>query len=330
MSTSPQIVRILNILRKLSSGGEFTTSELATYASDHDAPEVSRRQIQRDLRAIEASGVPLHEVSAGREIRWSIPKDYRSLAMLSFGDNELLSLYVLKGMISRLESTVIGRHVEDLIRKLEHFAPGNLFLQGAVSTEVTPGRFVNSIPDDVMTAIIHAIIDPHWDRVTYRRIGADDVKTFVVSFCRLVDHWGRLYVLAWHPRYEHYISLAVDRIEHVVRADDVTDPLHQFDEDQFRASRFGLFEGAAEDVTLHVQKSAINYFQYRFWHPSQKVSIQDDGSALLTLRAPITPELVSWIVGWADVLRVVEPTSLISACQEKVKGVERWGRDGGG
>ncbi|HRK06093.1 MAG TPA: WYL domain-containing protein, partial [Chlorobiota bacterium] len=328
MSISPQIVRILNILRKLSSGGEYSTSELAAYASDHDVPEVSRRQIQRDLRAIETSGIPLREVTVGREIRWSIPKDYRSIAMLSFGDNELLSLYVLKGLITRLETTVIGRHVEELIRKLEHFAPGSLFLRGDVSTEVTPGRFINSIPDDVMTAIIHAIIDPHWDRVTYRRIGADDVKTFVVSFCRLVDHWGRLYVLAWHPRYEHYISLAVDRIESVVRANDISDPLHQFDEDQFRASRFGLFEGTAEDITLHVQKSAINYFQYRFWHPSQKVSIQDDGSALLTLRVPITPELVSWIVGWADVLRVLEPTSLICACQEKVKGVELWGKVG--
>jgi predicted DNA-binding transcriptional regulator YafY len=279
---------------------------------------VSIRQIQRDLRAIGDAGVPLVETRDGHLVRWSIPRHARLVQPLHIHKQEVLSLHVLKGALSAFTNTRVQRDVEHLIAELERIVPGAVFLQEDVVSEVSPGRFTTAISDAAMEAIITAIVDPHWDRVTYRALAAAEAKTFVVSFCRLIDHAGRLYVAAWHPVHKQYITLAADRIEHVERANDITDDVHVFDEQRYREARFGVFDGDLVDVELRIDASAAEFFMGRQWHPSQTFVVHDNGDVTMRMRVPLSPELVSWLVGWADVMRIVRPEEVVRACREKV------------
>ena len=64
---SAQIIRCLRILSILSAGRKISTREIIDSISDSDAPRVSQRQIQRDLRSIEQAGIPLISERVGRE-----------------------------------------------------------------------------------------------------------------------------------------------------------------------------------------------------------------------------------------------------------------------
>lgn len=325
MADSHQVRRIIRILQLLSNGRRSSSVELAeAVAGSIDGKEVTIRQIQRDLRAIEAGGVPLEQHRDGREIRWSIPAAYRSMAPLDVSRHELLALHLLKGMLQSFHDTRVATDIDRLKKKIERIAPGRVFIEADLVSDVSPGRYATAVSDDALERIISAIIDPRWDRVTYRSIHGGTTKTFVVSFCRLIDHAGRLYVAAWHPKHQHYLTLAADRIDHVEVAEDVTDPLHTFDERRYRSGRFGVFDGNVQHVRIRIDASAADFFRSRMWHPTQDIKQHRNGDLDLYLHAPLSPELVSWVVGWADVMTVRSPRALIDACKRKVAAVQTW------
>ena len=316
---SAQVQRCIKILSLLSGGRRMSTQQIIQQLEDADAPRVTQRQIQRDLKSIERAGVPVLTERSGREQKWYIASTYRGLQPLAVSSKEVLSLHLLKGALGAFQETRVQADVERLVKKLERHAPGKVFLEDDVVCEVTPGRYTNTLDDSVLEQIIFAITDPHWDRVTYRSIHGGETKTFVVSFCRMINHAGRLYVAAWHPTHKQYITLAVDRIDHVERADDVLNPLHTFDERKYRRARFGVYDGDVREVLLRVDASAADYFASRQWHPTQSITHRRDGSLDLRLTAPLSPELVSWIVSWADVLTIIKPARLKTICRSKVE-----------
>lgn len=316
---SAQVQRCIKILSLLSGGRRLSSQQIIQHLEDADTPRVTQRQIQRDLKSIDQSGVPVLVERSGREQKWYIPTTYRGLQPLSVSSKEVLSLHLLKGALGAFRSTRVQADVERLAKKLERHAPGSVFLDDDVVCEVTPGRYANALDDSVLAQIIFAITDPHWDRVTYRSIHGGETKTFVVSFCRMINHAGRLYVAAWHPTHNQYITLAVDRIDHVERASDVKSPLHTFDERKYRRARFGVYDGDVHDVSLKVDASAAEFFASRQWHQSQRLTRHRNGSLTIDLQAPLSPELVSWIVSWADVLTIVSPRKLKQICREKVR-----------
>jgi predicted DNA-binding transcriptional regulator YafY len=316
---SAQIERCIKILSVLSGGHKLSTQEIIQKVTHDGLPHVTQRQIQRDLRSIEQAGVPLTSERTGREQRWYIPTSYRGLQPLTVTSQEVLSLHLLKGALGAYRNTRVQADVERLQRTLDRVVPGTVFLGNDVVSEVSPGRYTSAIDDEVMDRIIFAITDPHWDRVTYRSIHGGQTKTFVVSFCRMINHAGRLYVAAWHPTHKQYITLAVDRIDHVERAEDTTLPHHVFDEHKYKRARFGVYDGDVHAIRLRIDASAADFFASRLWHPSQSVTRRARGSLDLTLEAPLSPELVSWIVSWSDVITIISPRKLKTICRDKVK-----------
>lgn len=327
MTESHQVRRIVELLTVLGSGHHLTTSELADRVADKvDGKVVSRRQIQRDLRAIESAGIPLHTEQDGRENRWWIPASYRAMVPVSVGRNEVLAVHLLKGMLRQFRGTSIEGHIDVLAKRLERLAPGSVLLDADLVNEVTPGVLSTPIPEAVLQAVIDGIRDVSWDRVTYRALHDGETRTFVVALCRLIVHAGRLYVAAWHPKYKHYITMAVDRVLTVERATDVASPVHVFNEDLYRRTRFGVYSGQVVPIVLRISPSAVEYFTSRLWHPTQEFIHRRDGSVHLKLTAPINPELVAWIVSWANVMRPLKPAKLIEECLLKVKAMKGWGK----
>lgn len=47
-----------------------------------------------------------------------------------------------------------------------------------------------------------------------------------------------------------------------------------------------------------------------YWHQSQQVDEQPDGSILFKLHLPVTPDFVSWLLYYGHHVEVLEPASL--------------------
>ena len=108
------------------------------------------------------------------------------------------------------------------------------------------------------------------------------------------------------------------RIIAIKSAEDQQRPVPDFDLAVFRSNRFGVFAGEVEQIALEIKSDFALYFKDRIWHPSQKIITKKDGT-LLKMEIPISPELVTWILGWHTAMKVIKPGSLVEEIRQKME-----------
>ena len=59
------------------------------------------------------------------------------------------------------------------------------------------------------------------------------------------------------------------------------------------------------------------------WHTSQKLQPRKDGSLEMTFQVFDTPELRSWVLGWGDKVKVLEPEELRQSMISSANGLVR-------
>ena len=58
------------------------------------------------------------------------------------------------------------------------------------------------------------------------------------------------------------------------------------------------------------------------WHPSQTFQKLSDGALIMILNVTDTHELVSWILGWGDKVKVLEPKKLRMEVIQTAKSIQ--------
>ena len=79
----------------------------------------------------------------------------------------------------------------------------------------------------------------------------------------------------------------------------------------FWKNKFGLFSAEPVDVKLHFSKEIRHHIEGRSWHHSQEIGIDKDGDIILSMKVGLSPELISWIMGWHQYVIVQSPAELI-------------------
>lgn len=92
----------------------------------------------------------------------------------------------------------------------------------------------------------------------------------------------------------------------------LAEQVSNFDADEyFGSSRGVVVEGEVKTVKLKIENPKImRLMSETVWHPSQTIEKQKDGSLIMTLKVTDTQELFSWILGWGDKVKVLEPEGL--------------------
>ncbi|MDG2522978.1 WYL domain-containing protein [Caulobacter segnis] len=87
-------------------------------------------------------------------------------------------------------------------------------------------------------------------------------------------------------------------------------PPEGFSLQAFADQSFGIYQGAVEDVVLHITpEGAEDALRWRF-HANQSVEKQADGSVIVAFRASGMLELAWHLFTWQDKVRVVSPPAL--------------------
>lgn len=79
---------------------------------------------------------------------------------------------------------------------------------------------------------------------------------------------------------------------------------------EFARRSFGTFHGALEHVVLRVKPDRAQDALRWLFHPSQEVTLQSDGSVLVTFHASGMLELSWHLFSWSDQVEIITPESL--------------------
>ncbi len=114
------------------------------------------------------------------------------------------------------------------------------------------------------------------------------------------------------------ITIAMQRIKSLTHIEKSIDTVPSFNMEDYRNNRFGVFSGPLEKIHLQIDPRYALYFRNRSWHPSQQISTKKNGGLLLKMELPVSPELVTWILGWHTAIKVIKPDSLITLIKNKL------------
>jgi predicted DNA-binding transcriptional regulator YafY len=318
---SNQVHRVVKILSRLSAGHVLTVEDILDYLKREDSSikPVSPRQIERDLRTIMAAGVAIDVERRDRKVYYSQRKGAGITAMSMATSNESFLLYMLKASLPMLRESSLQDVVDELRTELEYFAPGEVVLSDALLASISLGHYAGGVDQDILSGVIASVAQKKWIKVMY---GDQTVSQLLFPF-KVIPYLGRLYVAIWHNKHKNYGVYAIDKIRMLFDAPSPTPPVPQFDLEQFMSTRFGLWEDAKkESVKIEIAMTnprLAEFFMSSYWHPTQEIRKQPDGTLLITMQAGVSPELVSWVLHWAPDLKVVSPQRLLDQVQDRAK-----------
>lgn len=104
-----------------------------------------------------------------------------------------------------------------------------------------------------------------------------------------------------------------------------------FQVDAWFQGQFGIFRGKEKiRVVIDFAPKVAEYVRSRRVHPTQRLTQLRGGGVRLTMVVPDTTEVTSWVLGFGDNARVVEPEALRSRIIDELRGALALYRDRSG
>lgn len=315
MGEFSQIQRLLRILQIFSSGRKVTTTELLHRFDGR----VSLRTLQRDLLALSEAGIPLiSEKTMANENTWSLMSQFRSFIPLPLETNEYLAAHILKANLKVFQKTPFEKEIQSLIEKIDQIVPEEVFLEtetvkaDELFENYSAGNYDYSPHGETINKLISAILNGNVCEVTYQNPYASEEKTYPIEPVRLVYYNGGLYVIVYFRKYKKFRLLAIQRIKELDLKNEKYPKDHNFDPELFWKNKFGLFSADQMEVKLQFSNEICHHIEGRSWHHSQEIIKKKNGDVVLSIKVGLSPELISWIMGWHQYVRVQSPDELIN------------------
>ncbi len=303
--------RVLYIYHKLQSGRRYTSFELKDMIAEDLDNTVSLRTIQRDLRILYESVPSISMFEEGTDVYWGTQREYRNpIGSIRIQSNELLSYYVLKAHLKVFQGTYIEDDLKELTEKIEDIAPSNIILEDALFWDQNIGQFDYTQYAPQIKAIINHIVEKNVLLVEYNTSGLGKINKLTVILRTIFTYNGFLYVIAYVPNHNTDIALTIQNIESMAVIEDLNIQVPPFSFKEWTKSRFGVYFGKPEFIRLLIKKEFNKFFENRKWHQTQETYLDSSGNLILEMRAPITIDLISWIMSWSYVIEVLKPKKL--------------------
>jgi predicted DNA-binding transcriptional regulator YafY len=302
-----RILKILSIFHRLV---ECDRKEIQEILSE-EFPSVSDRTMQRDLKLLEEENY-IEKIGSGPATKWRFikPTFDADKTPPTIKTDELLSFYMLKGYLNAFQGTQIEKEINSLANKLEILAPGSPYFEEVFYWDQNFGKYDYTKKYTAINQLIKNICDKSWIKIAYSRNSEAPAKEYLIFPEGLYYYSGSIYLAAYYADMKKVYNFVVQNIISITAVEDCPFIAPPFDLKSFSEGKFGVFDGDLVSITLLIKKEAVKFFENRKWHATQKFTSTDSGAVKLRFKAPITPDLLSWICRWSDCLTVEEPISL--------------------
>lgn len=315
---------ILNLLERAPHG--LVVRDL--YERLRDEHPADERTYRRDLENLEYLGYLVSFLDPADEMRanrYRINRTLQAGKPLNLNLRELLALYVARNTLSPLKDTQFYKDLQGVFNKIEKLL-GSKYqahlaeLSSEVRFEVGP-RWGLGINSTLFDAVLACCNESQLLSVKYKSVSSGDCRTRTLGPHFLYFARGTIYLVAEDMETNEVKIFSLPRMSdaHML---DAAYKSPRVDPEKYFESAFGVYRtDTVEDVKLHFSSSVSDFVRERHWHPTQQIAPQGDGSLIMSLRLGVTPELIQWVLGFGDCVKVAEPKSLREKVISEAKGV---------
>ncbi len=276
--------------------------------------ECSKQTTLRLLNQMEASGYGKLEgpIIKNRE-------HYYRLAILpetklDIGLKELMQINLCRNMLLQ----ILPKGISSLLGDKDACSPSKSARELTGIAQTYYKGYIDYAPfEKQYSQLLRGIREQKVCIVTYKRSPSAPARTFSFAPMRLVSFRESLSFSGWEvdgsgeavPKYKNSLSLYLQRCLDVQLTErpftDLPEP--QDAHTDAGPGPFGTIKGECFTVQVLFTPEAAAYVYDRRWSSEQEVSLRDDGSLLLTIKAQSEPEILSWVLSFGAEAKVLVP-----------------------
>jgi predicted DNA-binding transcriptional regulator YafY len=265
---------------------------------------VSLRTIYRDIRSLEAAGVPvIGEAGVG----YSIMEGYR-LPPVMFSREEATSFVAAEKLMQKFTDASLGSYFQSAMNKVRSVLKGQEkdwveALEKQVWSSPRADLFNSGIPN-ALEILFNCIVEKKQVHLEYRSLGSDkpqqrDIEP--VGVFHENDHW---YIFGFCHLRNDYRQFRTDRIVAINRTDEPFTKEHGSMDDHKKESNYD----AKTRVVIAVDKKVVRYMgngkkYYGFLSEEEK----GDEIEMVFMVQSSMDGLARWYMMFGDYARVIEP-----------------------
>lgn len=245
---------------------------------------------------------------------------------------EDVSFILSKAELEALRTAVVQmQHLTPLLQgALEKLGKNNTIKKELLAEPLIHNPQIDNYDSELFEKVSKAIRQRRVAKLSYQNAKGEE-KTYRFNAYRLISSDNHLHLVgvshnSLEAGYDTVIRLRLDMItsfEFFYDQDkSVSFAKPDFDVESYATREFGPFsaEGEPSSIKVIFSQEKAGYIARTKRHPSQTVSIQADGTALWQIEAPISQDLVYWIVSYGPHAKVVEPEVLRKQVTDWAKG----------
>lgn len=308
MSNVSKIRRLLRVIELLQSGRAYNTRQLAELSG------ISRRQVFRDLRTLQDSGVPLM-YDAERQGYWLTASTFLPPTDLTLA--ETMSLIALALDLGRArEGIPFQRAARDAAIKLQSNLPGDLRQQVGELTAAIEMRADAHHPHEQSQGeyelLLRAVQARRRVRIRYHSLTDRCELSTLLSPYRMLFVRRAWYVIGRSSLHRAVRTFHVGRIREAVLTDDRYDVPPRFTLERYLGNAWLLVRepGKRSNVRIRFQPKVAGNVAEVAWHRTQRTEWNDDGTLDFTVTVDGLSEISWWVLGYGDQAEVLEPAEL--------------------
>lgn len=286
-----------------------------------NANGISRRQIFDDISFMQSShgwSIPLLKLKEGKKVYYRYEDSSYSINNMPLNYLEIHQLQSAVDILSQFKGMPQFEWVHELVPKLR---------QGMIANDLH-----NLIIDFDSNKYLRGIeyLGELYNAIYYNKVLKIEYKSFEDSSPSIIEihpyylkqYNNRWFLFGYNPEKEKYDwNMALDRMINITEIKKQYHRNSQIDWVEYFEDILGvtkIADGKVEEIILHFFGKTGKYVISKPIHGSQKVKWIDEQILEVRLNLMINYELESFLLGFGDSIKVINPTVLKNAIQKKL------------
>jgi len=271
---------------------------------------VSKKTITRDIADLEESiYLPVYqERNFDKKTRYKIdPHNFVPLTAINM--QEAMCIFMALRLMSR-HAYRYDPNIASTFEKLNSTVPSPLRDQIQKTLEWMMHLPEDKRSGDIRNTIAQAMVNSQRVKITYK--GKEKSNRTIQPYCIEPAATGHAsYVIAFCQKAKDVRTFKIERIESAVLLKQKYAIPLDFDASKYFSTGWGIeSEGQVKTIKMRLKPGAAKNSREVIWHPSQKIDMHKDGSALMTVKVVDTSEFYNWVLGWGDEIEVLLPVDV--------------------
>ena len=283
--------------------------------------EVSYKTVQRDVDFMrDHLKLPIAYDSVRRGFHYT--KEVKNLPVLSLQEGEIFALLVAQRAAEQYRGTHFEKTLRNAFTRLVEGMPSSSEISIKDISDAISFRPPGPPAADLecFQNITKALHDDHEISFRYKKLGDGAGTERQVQPYHLGCIAGVWYLIAFDLSRKAIRTFALSRITRFKNLERPFNRPKDFSLDDMLSDSFSAFEtDDAQPVRILLDPLAATLTSERKWHPSQEMKFLKDGSAELSLKVGLAPDLESWIKAWGHRATVISPPALKNRIKESLE-----------